>query len=60
LVGYAALSLGVPLDLAGVVDMNEGAGQVLLAPGGLFEFLIMPIWLITKGFRAPTTVKDGS
>ena len=60
LVGYAALSLGVPLDLAGVVDMNEGAGQVLLAPGGLFEFLIMPMWLITKGFRPPTTVKDGS
>ncbi|MEU4294260.1 DUF4386 domain-containing protein [Kribbella sp. NPDC026596] len=60
LVGYAALSLGVPLDLAGVVDMNEGAGQVLLVPGGLFEFLIMPMWLITKGFRPPTTVKDGS
>ena len=60
LVGYAALSIGVPLDLAGVVDMNEGAGQVLLAPGGLFEFLIMPIWLITKGFRPPSTVKVGS
>lgn len=25
LLGYAALSLGVPLDLAGVLDMNEGA-----------------------------------
>jgi hypothetical protein len=60
LVGYAALSIGVPLDLAGVLDMNQGAGLVLLAPGGLFEFLIMPIWLITKGFRPPSTVKDGS
>jgi len=50
LVGYASLSLGVPLDLLGVLDMNEGPGLVLLAPGGLFEFVFMPIWLIAKGF----------
>ncbi len=50
LVGYALLSLGVPLDLLGVLDMNEGPGMVLLAPGGLFEFVVMPIWLIAKGF----------
>lgn len=54
LVGYAALSLGVPLDLLGVLDMNEGAGLVLLVPGGLFEFVLMPIWLIAKGF-GPTS-----
>jgi hypothetical protein len=60
LVGYAALSIGVPLDLAGVLDMNEGTGLVLLAPGGLFEFLLMPIWLITKGFRPASSVKEGS
>ena len=50
LVGYAALTAGVPLDLLGVLDMNAGAGMVLLAPGGLFEFVLMPIWLIVKGF----------
>lgn len=50
LIGYASLSLGVPLDLLGVLDMNEGAGLVLLVPGGLFEFVLMPIWLIAKGF----------
>ena len=50
LVGYAALSLGVPLDLLGVLNMNEGSGMVLLVPGGLFEFVVMPIWLIAKGF----------
>jgi hypothetical protein len=50
LIGYASLSLGVPLDLLGVLDMNEGAGLLLLAPGGLFEFVFMPIWLIAKGF----------
>nr|WP_238351541.1 DUF4386 family protein [Kribbella shirazensis] len=51
LVGYAALSAGVPLDLAGVLDMNEGAGLIFLAPGGLFELLVLPIWPLTKGFR---------
>lgn len=53
IVGYAALFLGVPLDLLGVLDMNEGPGLALLAPGGLFEFVFMPIWLIAKGFRSP-------
>lgn len=52
LVGYAALCLGVPLDLLGVLDMDQGLGLVLLAPGGLFEFVFLPIWLIAKGFRS--------
>ena len=60
LIGYASLSLGVPLDLLGVLNMNEGPGMVLLAPGGLFEFVFMPIWLIAKGFGPPSTVKDGA
>lgn len=53
LVGYACLLLGVPLDLLGVLDMNEGAGLALLIPGALFEAVAMPIWLIAKGFRSP-------
>jgi hypothetical protein len=53
LIGYAMLSLGVPLDLLGVLNMDEGMGQLLLAPGGLFEFVAMPIWLIAKGFAPP-------
>ena len=52
LVGYTLLSLGVPLDLLGVVDMNAGPGLLVLVPGFLFEFAFMPIWLIVKGFRA--------
>lgn len=60
LIGYASLSVGVPLDLLGVLDMNEGPGLLLLAPGGLFEFVFMPIWLIAKGFAPPATVKPGS
>lgn len=59
LVGYALLSLGVTLDLLGVLDMNAGAGMLLLVPGGLFEFVAMPIWLIAKGFR-PSSSDHGS
>lgn len=55
LVGYAALTLGVPLDLLGVLSMDEGLGLLLLAPGGLFEFVVLPIWLLAKGFRSPAS-----
>jgi Domain of unknown function (DUF4386) len=56
LVGYAFLTVGVPLDLLGVLDMNEGPGLALLVPGGLFEVVLMPVWLIAKGFRPASSV----
>ncbi|MEV6490096.1 DUF4386 domain-containing protein [Actinoplanes sp. NPDC051633] len=55
IVGYACLSLGVPLDLMGALDMNDGPGLLLLVPGGLFEAVLMPIWLIAKGFTSPSS-----
>jgi hypothetical protein len=55
LVGYALLSVGVPLDLLGVLDMNAGPGLLLLGPGGLFEAVFLPIWLIAKGFRSTSS-----
>jgi hypothetical protein len=51
--GYASLLVGVPLDLLDVLDMGAGAGLALLAPGGLFEVVLLPIWLIVKGFSSP-------
>jgi hypothetical protein len=51
LVGYGLLTAGVPLDLLGVLDMSAGPGLLLLAPGGLFELLVLPAWLIAKGFQ---------
>ena len=51
LVGYVLLTIGVPLDLLGLLDMSEGAGLLLVVPGGLFELVFLPIWLIAKGFR---------
>jgi hypothetical protein len=32
--------------------MNNGPGLALLAPGALFEAVVLPIWLIVKGFTA--------
>jgi hypothetical protein len=53
LVGYGLLLLTVPLDLLGVIDVDKGAGLVMLAPGGSYELLVLPAWLITRGFRPP-------
>ena len=52
-VGYCLLLLVVPLDLLGAVDADSGAGLVMLAPGGLYEFVILPVWLIARGFHTP-------
>jgi hypothetical protein len=57
-VGYASLTLGVPLDLLGVLNLNDGPGLVLLAPGGLFELAFLPIWLIAKGFRTASSARE--
>lgn len=53
LVGYPALLAGCILDVYGIADMTQGPGLVALVPGGIFE-LVLPIWLITRGFRAPS------
>lgn len=55
LIGYASLLIGVPLDLLGILDMGKGSGQLLLLPGGLYEFVVMPILLLSKGFKTVTT-----
>ncbi len=60
LVGYVLLTLGVPLDLLGILDMSQGAGLLLVVPGGLFELVFLPIWLITKGFSAPRSVSTAT
>lgn len=59
--GYAALAIGVPLDLLGVLNMGAGAGMLILAPGGLFELVFLPLWLIVKGLRPlPSTSELGT
>jgi hypothetical protein len=58
-VGYVSLTIGVPLDLLGLLDMSHGAGLLLVVPGGLFELVFLPVWLITKGFSAAHADKAG-
>lgn len=52
LIGYPTLLAGCVLDMYNVVDMTQGIGFVALIPGGVFE-LVLPIWLIAKGFTYP-------
>jgi hypothetical protein len=53
LVGYVLLLFLVPLDLLGLVKESSGTGLAMMAPGGMYEFVILPVWLLAKGFRAP-------
>jgi len=57
LIGYALLLTGTLLDMLGHVDL-DGAGMIVLLPGGLFE-IILPIWLIVKGFNS-SAIASGS
>jgi hypothetical protein len=58
LIGYTLLLLVVPLDLVGAVEEGSGTGFALLLPGALYEFVILPIWLIAKGFRRPVVTAE--
>ena len=52
LITYPALLAGTILDMFNVVDITQGIGLVALVPGTVFE-LVMPIWLIVRGFTFP-------
>jgi hypothetical protein len=55
-IAYPVLFVGTVLDMFDLIDVTEGAGLVAVAPGGLFE-LILPIWLLAKGFSHPVTTE---
>ena len=49
-IGGVVLLLGTALAMMfSHVDVNQGIGMLAVVPGGLFE-LILPIWLLVKGF----------
>jgi len=52
LIGYALLLPGALLHMLGYVDL-------LQFPGGLFEIILLPIWLFVKGFN-PSAIASGS
>jgi len=49
LIGYPVLLAGAALAMFGATDVQQGTGMLAMLPGGLFE-LILPIWLLAKGF----------
>lgn len=50
-VGYFLLLLSAVLDICGAIDTKSGLGTLLYIPGGLWEFIVFPIWLFIKGFN---------
>ncbi len=50
LVGYACLLASAVLALFGLIDTARGAGALLYIPGGVFELLVLPLWLLIRAF----------
>jgi len=38
--------------MLGIMDMQTAVGMIVFLPGGLFEILLLPIWLFVKGFNS--------
>ncbi len=51
LIGGAVLLAGTSLAMLGLMDVDQGIGMLAVLPGALFE-LLLPIWLIVKGFNS--------
>lgn len=60
LIGYVAVVTSVVLTLFGVIDTKAGSGQLFYVPGGLFEALVFPVWLIFVGYRSEHSPIEGS
>jgi len=58
LIGGAVLLAGTSLAMLVLIDIDQGAGLLVVLPGGLFE-LILPIWLFAKGFNS-SAITSGS
>ena len=59
LIGGSMLLAGTSLAMLGLIDVDQGAGMLAVLPGGLFE-LILPIWLIVKGFNPSAIVSESA
>jgi hypothetical protein len=59
-VGYFAVLMSAFLDILGVIDTTHGAGMMFYLPGGLFEMVLFPMWLIVKGFDSAAIVSKST
>jgi hypothetical protein len=50
-IGYLLVLASALLDISGIID-THGEGMRMYLPGGLFESILLPIWLIVKGFNS--------
>jgi hypothetical protein len=57
-IGYVLLFVSGLLDILGVIDTVNGMGVYLYIPGGIWEVIALPLWLIIKGFN-PAAVNVG-
>jgi hypothetical protein len=54
IVGYAVLLPAAILALFDVLDPTPGgSGSILAVPVAVFEIILMPVWLFTRGFNLP-------
>jgi len=61
LIGYGLLLPSAILTLLGVLDTLPGApGSLLVIPVAVFEIILMPIWLYTKGFNGAVTASESA
>ncbi len=52
LVGYVLLLPSAVLAFFGVLDSTPGGpGTIMAVPAAIFEIILMPVWLFTKGFN---------
>ncbi len=49
-IGYALVFISAPLDVLDIIDTTSSGGMLYI-PGAIFEFFLLPIWLIIKGFN---------
>jgi hypothetical protein len=59
LIGGAVILIGTSVDMFGLIDVNQGAGMIVVLPLGLFE-LILPIWLFVKGFNSSAIASESA
>ena len=56
LIGYP-LSIAAPLlEMFGIIDTLHGPGLIMYLPGSIFEIVLLPVWLIVKGFNSSAII----
>lgn len=57
LFGYTLVLLSSPLDILGIIDTTD-AGGIMYIPAAIFELILLPAWLMTKGFNSTAAVSE--